>query len=93
MKTITAKVSSQGSTSCHFILQDIDGNKQIKRNMNHADFSVEAGKKYAMVILVHGDPSTKYKLTISGATKASYPTRELSIEGDGRDELGARITG
>lgn len=93
MKNLNVQVNSDGSISCHFILQDTDGNKQIARNVKEASFTIQDGMKYGLVALVHGDAGTKYKLVISGATKASYPKKELSIEADGRDELIARITG
>lgn len=94
MKTLLAEVTpTEGETSCYFILQDFDRNKQIRENVNRASFDVVEGRKYAMVVLVYGDVGTKYTLSISGVTKAEYPTGELSIDHDGRDELGVTITG
>jgi hypothetical protein len=93
MKTITATVICDDNVSCYFILEEIDTGRKKKSYKRRTSFTVKDGVKYAMAILLHGEPKSKYKLLITGATKASYSSDELSISADGRGFQLARITG
>ncbi|WP_206486446.1 hypothetical protein [Thalassotalea sp. G2M2-11] len=93
MKNIKAEITGENDLIAQFVLQDaITGVKQIIQNSKLALFGVEEGNKYIMLAEVVGSSGQKYKLVLTGATKATYPTDEQTIDG-GRDLLMVRITG
>ncbi|TNC81287.1 MAG: hypothetical protein C9356_09275 [Oleiphilus sp.] len=91
-KTIKMKIETQAEMVSHFIVQEVATGKKFREdNVRNIEFDVEEGTKMASVVEVTGANGSKYKLKITGATKATYPTSEQQID-DNRDLILARIT-
>ena len=92
IKKITALVKGENDLIAEIILQDVEtAEATIFSNVRTATFDVVAKKKYVMSFNIVGTSGQKYKIEITGATKATYPEDEQTSEG--RGFLFARITG
>ncbi|WP_100657006.1 hypothetical protein [Alteromonas flava] len=61
------------------------------RSLSHS-YEAETGKTYRTAIAVTGPEGTKYKIKVTGASSAVYPTGEQTLD-DNLDHFVVRTTG
>lgn len=90
-KIISVKLTGDGDFTSKLIFESINGDQKQKRsNVRSANFNAIEGQQYILEMEIIGSSGQKYKVSISSAKKAEYPTAEQTLD-DGRDLINADI--
>ncbi|MGJ8694183.1 MAG: hypothetical protein ACSHW0_17075 [Thalassotalea sp.] len=92
MKTVTAKIKGGNSLLGKFAIErkSTSSVSPYVQGLKKKSYEVEEGQIYFIDIIVYGDDDQKYKLEVTGADEADYPTSEITLDG-GYDNFVVRI--